>query len=80
MSTHYRLHCLMCEVDGPDVRHSAGGVGLSAAVPDATPEGAQAEWGEFLMEHEWHGPLLLVHEAQAPERAIEALRMLIPDG
>lgn len=51
MSTQWTLHCDTCEVDGPDLRRTPGGVSL---IPED-------DWGPFLVEHDWHR-LSLVHE------------------
>lgn len=54
MSTHFQVQCPICRVEGPDVRRQAGGVNLN---------GEDEAWIDFLLEHEWCSPLLLVHEA-----------------
>lgn len=64
MSTHWDLWCPTCEEKGPQLRRGAGGVGLL---------GQDDKWAEFLIDHEYHGPLVLVHEGDT-KRPVEVLR------
>ena len=43
----------MDDAEGPDLRRSAGGVGLN---------GEDVDWNEFLLDHDHHGPLVLEQE------------------
>lgn len=62
MSTHFTMWCGMCEVSGPDIRRSAGGVGFLIKPPTGGfADGANAT-AEFLIDHADCAALFLVKE------------------
>lgn len=59
MSDVYDLWCPLCEMRGPRVRRQAGATLLA----DYAGTGAGSnDWTAFLLEHIYHGPLVLTHE------------------
>jgi hypothetical protein len=70
MSDHWTLHCLDCEVIGPDIRRSHGFHFWPYAALDHYPEGsdvyqldAQQAWATFMRQHGRHN-LELLHESR----------------
>jgi hypothetical protein len=64
MSTYFTLRCTLCEVNGPDLRRSNGVTWVDQRVDnwEAAKRAGSDEAHDFLLEHEYHGGLVLVHE------------------
>lgn len=53
MSTHFTVRCTTHDKDGPEIRRSAGGVGLLGYPTSDGWSNASESWAGFLIEHQW---------------------------
>lgn len=54
------LRCETCDEDGPLLKRHAATTSLLSM--DHRRSTGTEEWTRFLIEHEWHGGLRLIHE------------------